>query len=163
MKTLLIFAALVQIALAQPRDRLSGRIQNTKVITLRGMRNPRIKTLTDEGPIDDNQRIAGLRFRFRPTAAQSAALEQLLEDQQNPSSLLYHAWLTPEEFGDRFGVSENDLNNVKDWLAAQRFQIEHVARSRTYVVFSATAGQIRNAFHTELIDFALTTGATLLT
>jgi hypothetical protein len=85
-RAILIFAALTRISLAQPQDRLAARIDGRKTVTLRGTRNPRIEGLADEGPLDDMKRIAGLSFRFKPSAAQAAALEQLLEDQQSPSS-----------------------------------------------------------------------------
>jgi hypothetical protein len=138
---------------AAPGTASAARIDGRKTVTLRGTRNPRIEGLADEGPLDDMKRIAGLSFRFKPSAAQAAALEQLLEDQQNPSSPLYHAWLSPEEFGERFGLSENDLANVTDWLAIQGFQVDAVARSRTYVTFSATTAQVRDTFRTELHRF----------
>ena len=89
-------------------------------------------------------------MRFRPTGEQAEALDRLLEDQQDPSSPRYHAWLTPEQFGERFGVSTRDLARVTEWLESQGFQVEAVAKSRTYVAFSASAGQVRNGFKTEL-------------
>src|SRR5439155_11980114 len=88
--------------------------------------------------------------RFKPSAEQSAELAQLLEDQQNPSSPLFHAWLTPEEYGERFGLSANDLARIRGWLEGQGFAIDAVARSRTSITFSATAGQVRDTFKTEL-------------
>ncbi len=91
-----------------------------------------------------------LSIRFRPTAEQSEALERLLDEQQNPSSPQFHSWLTPEEFGELFGLSPDDLTKVSGWLEAQGFQVEAVAKSRTYITFNATAGQVRNTFKTEL-------------
>jgi subtilase family serine protease len=135
---------------AQQRDRLSGTIGKRNTVTLRGSRSPRIDGILDEGPLDDRRRIAGLSLRFKPSSTQTAALEQLIADQQNPSSPLYHSWLTPEEFGERFGISESDLAKVTDWLGAQGFRIDRVARSRTYVTFSGTAAQVRDTFQTEL-------------
>ena len=129
-----------------------------RTVTLHGSLNPRIAKMTDEGPVDDTKRIAGLSIRFKPSSAQMAALERLLEGQQNASSPVYHTWLTPEEFGERFGISENDLVKVKDWLAAQGFQIDVVARSRTYVSFSGSAAQVRQAFRTELHRFRSSVG-----
>jgi hypothetical protein len=137
----------------RPPDRLAARIDSRKMVTLRGTRSPRIDGLADQGPVEDTARITGLGFRFRPSAAQQAELEKLLDDQQNPNSPLYHAWLTPEKYGVRFGLSENDLAKVTDWLATQGFQVDTVARSRTYVIFSGTAGQVRDAFRTELHRF----------
>jgi subtilase family serine protease len=134
---------------AQPKNRLTRGIGGGKTVTFRGTRNPRIHEMKDEGPIEDSVRLA-LNIRFRPSAEQATDLDRLLEDQQNPSSPQYHAWLTPEEFGERFGLSTDDLAKVTGWLESQGLQIEAVAKSRTYVAFSAAAGQVRNMFKTEL-------------
>src|SRR5215831_5734778 len=131
-------------------QRLSGRIDARAKTILRGSRNPRIDKLTSGGPVEDTMRVSGMSFRFRPTEAQSAELEQLLEDQQNPNSPIYHAWLTPEEYGERFGLNQDDLEKVTDWIVSQGFQVDFVAKSRTYISFSGTAAQVRAAFGTEM-------------
>ena len=41
-----------------------------------------------------------------------AALEQLLADQQNPASSQYRKWLTPKEFANRFGPSDQQVDLV---------------------------------------------------
>jgi subtilase family serine protease len=52
----------------------------------------------------------------RPSAAQQAALEQLLAEQQDPASPNYHNWLTPETYAERFGASAADMDKVAAWL-----------------------------------------------
>lgn len=131
-------------------QRLRNPIDGRSKIILRGSRNPRIDGLASDGRLDDVTPIHGMSLRFRPTAAQSADLERLLEQQQDPSSPLYHAWLKPEEYGERFGLSVSDLAKVADWVVSQGFRIDYKARSRTHLTFSGTAGQVRDAFGTEL-------------
>ena len=58
----------------------------------------------------------GMKLYLKPTAAQSAALTQLLEDQQNPGSPNYHKWLTPQQYGAQFGVGDDDLAVLQSWL-----------------------------------------------
>jgi len=48
--------------------------------------------------------MKSMLFAFRLQNEQE--LRQLLEDQQNPSSPRYRKWLTPDEIGEGFGVSE---------------------------------------------------------
>jgi subtilase family serine protease len=97
--------------------------------------------------------VTGISFRFRPTSAQQAELDRLLEDQQDSRSPSYHAWLTPEEYGDRFGLSSGDYAKVSDWVDAQGFQVDDTARSRTWITFSGTAAQVRKAFLTDVHRF----------
>jgi uncharacterized protein (TIGR03437 family) len=77
-------------------------------------------------------------------------LQQLLEEQQNPSSPNYHKWLTPEQYADRFGVTQTDIDKITAWLTSQGFTVNSVARGRTWMTFSGTAAQIRSAFQTQL-------------
>jgi uncharacterized protein (TIGR03437 family) len=149
----LMLSALCPVALAEPHDRLTVPLDSGKLVRLGASRNPGIDKLTDEGAVAPTERIRGLRFRFKPTAGQSAALERLLDDQQNAASPLYHAWLTPEEYADRFGLSQKDLERISDWLESEGFQIETTACSRTWIAFNATAGQIRRTFKTEIHRF----------
>jgi len=90
------------------------------------------------------------------TPAQTAALDQLLAAQQNPSSPLYHKWLTPEQFGAEFGLSTTDLATISNWLQAQGFTVTGVARGRTFVTFSGSVAQVNQAFgvtlHTVKVD-----------
>src|SRR5262249_24113499 len=43
-------------------------------------------------------------------------LSALLARQQDPGSADFHRWLTPHEFGVRFGASARDLKRVSRWL-----------------------------------------------
>jgi hypothetical protein len=44
----------------------------------------------------------------------------------------------------------DDLTTISGWLKFQGSHVEAVAKSRTYVIFNAAAGQIRNMFKAEL-------------
>ncbi len=148
---LLVVSAI--LSRAEQRDRLSGPVTGGNSVPLRGSRNPRIDKLVDEGALPAMQRISGLRLRFKPTAEQSAALDRLLEEQQIPESPLYHRWLTPEEYAERFGPSANDLARIAQWLDAEGFQIDATARSRGWIAFSGAAYQVRRTFRTEIHRF----------
>jgi len=153
------FIAITFITAAPPyllqAQRLSGRIEARAKAILRGSRNPRIDKVTSSGPVEDTMSVSGMSFRFRPTERQSAELERLLEDQQDPNSPLYHAWLTPEEYGERFGLSQEDFDKVADWVASQGFQVDFAAKSRTHITFSGTAAQVRKAFGTDLHHYQI--------
>jgi uncharacterized protein (TIGR03437 family) len=150
---LALFLAICPAIFAQPEDRLHAPIDSRNQIPLHGTRNPRIANLPDDGPVASEERIQGLGFRFKPTQKQTAALEALLEEQQDPWSPNYHAWLTPEEYGDRFGLSPNDYARVSAWLQSEGFQIDSNSRSRTWITFSGTARHLRRTFGVDLHRF----------
>ncbi len=85
---------------------------------------------------------------------QELALQQLLSDQQSKSSGRYQGWLTPQQFGAQFGPSDADVQTVTQWLMSQGFTNIVVGAGRTAIEFSGSAGQVRNAFHTEMRRYA---------
>jgi hypothetical protein len=60
---------------------------------------------------------------LKPDPAQQNALEALLDAQQDPDSPFYHQWLTPEHFGELFGISDSDLQQVLQWLEDKGSQL----------------------------------------
>ena len=60
-----------------------------------------------------------LALRNRP------ALDQLIAEQQDPASPLYHQWLTPAQFAAQFGPTEEEFAAVSQWLTGQGFTITH--------------------------------------
>ena len=105
--------------------------------------------------MDPSQKISYITLAFRRTAAQQAALDRLLVEMQDPSSPNFHKWLSPEEFGQRFGPSANDIAQVSAWLKAQGLTVLETARARGWMVFSGTAAQVERAFHTQVHAYEL--------
>jgi subtilase family serine protease len=69
---------------------------------------------------------------------------------EDKSSANYHHWLTAEEFGEWFGLPERELEQVTGWLAESGLSVEGVYPNRLTIDFSATAGQVRAVFGTEM-------------
>lgn len=112
--------------------------------------SPRARAALDLGLVAPDTALSSVTLRFNQTAAQTAALGQLLADQQNSASPSYHQWLTPEQFGQRFGLSQTDLATVTAWLQKQGLTITTVGRSRTFVTVSGSATQVQAAFQTPI-------------
>jgi subtilase family serine protease len=84
---------------------------------------------------------------------QQSALEQLLGDQKNPSSSHFHSWLTPEEMGQQFGLSDADIEALKSWIESQGLQVKWVSPSRTFIGFGGPAASVGRAFGTEIHNY----------
>ncbi len=84
---------------------------------------------------------------------QKTALDELIAAQQDSSSPLYQTWLTPDEFAEQFGASQNDVDQVTMWLGSHGFQIDEVPAGRRSVVFSGTARMVEAAFHTTMREY----------
>lgn len=100
------------------------------------------------GQLPGDTTLPAMALVLKPTAAQEADLSQLLSDQANPASASFHKWLTPEQYGKRFGVADSDLAVLQSWLQARGFQVQSVAPSRNRITFSGTSMAVESAFHT---------------
>ena len=138
------------LSLSAQESRIAGPIEASRTLVLKGNRNPRAVAANDQGPLDPLTRIPYMRMTLKPTAQQTADLEALLEAQRDPSSSDYHRWLTPEEFGERFGASQNDIEKLRAWLESTGFTVEQTARARNWIAFSGTTGQIERTFRTAI-------------
>jgi subtilase family serine protease len=130
--------------------RIVRPVDNRSVVRLQGTMHPRARMELDRGPVSDAMPMLQVTMVFSRTAAQQADLDQLLAAQQDRSSPNYHKWLTPEEFGDRFGLATQDVNLVDAWLQSQGFTVDEISRSRTWITFSGIAAQVEAAFHTSI-------------
>ncbi|HEY8997814.1 MAG TPA: protease pro-enzyme activation domain-containing protein [Edaphobacter sp.] len=134
----------------RPEPRLKGSITETDRVVLANSRTPRVRTAQDEGEVASDTVVPGITLVFRRSAAQEAALKELLAAQQNPASPLYHQWLSTEEFATRFGAADEDIATTESWLTSRGFHVDGVPRSRDRITFSGTAAQVQAAFGTEL-------------
>jgi uncharacterized protein (TIGR03437 family) len=134
---------------AQP-NRIARGIDNSRRTLLAGNRSPKARPEYDQGPVSPSLEIPRVTLALAQSAEQAAALDQLLAEQQTPGSPNYHKWLTPEEFAQRFGVNQADLNQITAWLGAQGLTVTGVATGRNWVTVSGPASRIQQAFQTEL-------------
>ena len=87
---------------------------------------------------------------LRRSESQQQALEQFIGRQYDPHSPDFHRWLTPQQFGAEFGPSSEDIRKVTQWLTQHGFTLNSVPAGGLFVDFSGTAGQVAQAFHTEI-------------
>jgi hypothetical protein len=135
--------------------RVTEVVDPEKLVVLQGNTHPLARPEFDRGAVADGQPIRRMLLVLQRSPEQEAELRHLLDEQQTKSSPNFHHWLTPQEFGQRFGPADADIQAVTDWLTSQGFQVSRVAAGRTVIEFSGTAGQVRQAFHTEIHKFAL--------
>jgi hypothetical protein len=82
------------------------------------------------------------------------ALQRFLREVHTPGSPMFHQWLSPEGYGKQFGAKDEDIQTVVAWLQAHGFSVARVTGSRAMIEFSGTAGQVREALHTEIHEYA---------
>jgi subtilase family serine protease len=130
-------------------------VSGSSRVALQGNVSGRVKRSADLGTAPQDRKLESLSLRFSMTPAQQADLTQLLAAQLNSSSPSYRQWLTPEQFGARFGLSSADLTKVSTWLTSQGFTVTGTARSSTFITFTGTVAQAQQAFGTSIHSLSL--------
>lgn len=133
-----------------PLPRIAQRIDNATRIVLRGNTHPLANTANDRGAAPADLPAGRMLLLLQRSAQQEAELQTWLRAVQDPNSPQYRQWLTPDEFGRRFGVSDSDLATVRQWLQQQGFTVNRVSAGRVAIEFSGSFAQVQTAFHTSI-------------
>jgi hypothetical protein len=121
--------------------------------TLEGSLMPAVRLSSDLGRMEPSAPMKHMALHFAPADAQQADLKTLLAALQDPKSPLYHKWLTPAQFQQRFGRPAAEVAMAQAWLKSQGFTIESAGPD--LVRFSGTAAQVESAFQTQMHRYVL--------
>ena len=160
-RTFLFLASLIACLLAVASPLLAQQapalvtqpVDNSVRTILPGNVHPLARAEFDRGEAPPNLALHRMLLVLKRSDQQETALRRLIENQQYKKSSSYHQWLTPEEFGARFGPADSDIAAVTNWLQQSGFQIAQVSKGRTVIEFSGTAGQVKQAFGTAIHQF----------
>ncbi len=83
----------------------------------------------------------------------STGFQQFVDSVSDPVSPKYHHFLKPEEVGSRFGVSNQDLQKVTNYLVNQGFTIRRIGKNHMSLLVEGTVGQAQKAFNTTIEQF----------
>jgi len=146
---------ITQPPFVQVRDRITSFIDDDQRVTLRNNVHPLATAQYDSGPVAPDFPMERMLLTLLPDATQQEALNQFIDAQYNPESPYYHQWLTPEQYAERFGVSDADTAQIMNWLQGHGMEVEEVTASRRSIVFSGTATQVQAAFHTAIHSYKI--------
>lgn len=138
-----------------PKPLITSPIDESKLTVLKGNTYPLARPEYDHGPAPASLPMQRIMLLLKRSPQQEAALGALLDQQQEKGSPNYHKWLTPAEFGQQFGLSNQDIQTIENWLETQGFQIDRVASGRGLIEFSGTAGDVQQAFRTAIHQYVV--------
>ncbi len=134
-------------------------INETQTVTLTGNVHPLARPEFDQGPLDPSTPLDRMLLVLKPSPAQQSALDELVAAQQNPASPKYHQWLTPAEFGAQFGAAPAQIAQITAWLTSHGFIVEEIPAGNRLIAFAGTAGQVDEAFHTQMHRYRIASTA----
>ncbi len=144
------FAEAIDLGTIHARDRISEAPEDGAMVARLGDVHPLARKEFDTGRAKPEVRLDRLILVLQPDSDQQKALDTFLTEVQDPESANYRRWLTPEEFGEHFGVSGNDIRPVTAWLERHGLEIDELPAGGRAIVFSGSVAQVEAAFQTEL-------------
>jgi hypothetical protein len=142
-------------AQSQARPLVTQTIDESQVVRLSGSVHPLAQARYDRGAVADSFAAERVLLLLGRPAEREAALQQFLSDVHRTGSASFHQWLTPVEFGQRFGAADSDVRAAQSWLTSEGFTVARVTKSRQYIEFSGSAEQLRKAFRTEIHQYSV--------
>ena len=139
---------------AQPEARITKKVDNSKRTTLYGHVSGAVRAAQDLGRQDARTPSPGMIMVLKSSEDQKREIRKVIDEQQDKRTANYHQWVTPEEFGEHFGVHDEDLAQIKNWLTSQGFTVDEVSKSKRVIKFSGNVGQVEKAFQTELHTYS---------
>jgi hypothetical protein len=139
---------------AQTQPRILSSVKNEERTTVVNSTSPLVKASVDNGRMAAGQSLGRMLLRLAPTADQEQQAAALIAAQHDSSSPSFHRWLTPAQYGARFGVAPQDTAAVQQWLQTQGLTVNEISQSRHFIVFSGTVGQVEQAFSTEMHNYS---------
>ncbi len=115
--------------------------------------------LADPGAVDvgatPSSQPMQITLRLAPSADRVAALNQLLADQITPSSKSYHQWLTPQQFADSYGATDDQIAAVTAWVQSQGLTVAAISPAKTRLTLTGNVAQVQAAFAISLRNYAI--------
>jgi subtilase family serine protease len=118
--------------------------------TIPGHIHPLAQPKNDKEAMDPAARMNYMTAFLKRSARQQSDLDDLTQRQQDLTSPVYHHWLTPEQYADRFGSSQPEIDRLSEWLRSNGFSDLQVSRGRDFIVFNGTVAQVQAALRTPI-------------
>jgi subtilase family serine protease len=125
-------------------------IDETRLVTLVGNTRPEASAAYDRGRVADDFPVQHMLLQLRRAPELEREFEQYIETLTDKSSPNFRNWMMASEQGEKYGLAQADLDTITGWLKSHGFEVGYVYPNGMVIDFSGTAGNIREAFHTDI-------------
>lgn len=133
-----------------PTPLIVAPIDEANRVVLAGNTRGEVRPEFDRGPIEDSFPLNGMQLQLRRSPEREKAAEEMADELQRNGSARFHQWLTAEQYAEQFGAAPEDIAKISAWLSTHGFTVHAPSVSRMTIDFTGTAGQVREAFGTEI-------------
>jgi subtilase family serine protease len=152
-----MLAGLAHAACAAPL--VTQQVSDSVTTPVPGERSSYLPFAKDLGAVDDSVPLTHAVVALKRPPALQAALDKLVNDQQNRKSPSYHKWLRAADLRG-YGPDAADVTKVVTWLQGHGITVNRVAKSGMAIDITAPASKLNSAFHTALHKVQLPNGET---
>src|ERR1700758_2274328 len=118
--------------------------------------SPLVAKSTFVSPVDRNQQLSVVLTLPLSDPKGAADFVDHVSRRGDP---LFHQYLTPQEFAQRYGASESDYAAIKQWAAANGLSVTQESIARTALTVRGTAAQLQSIFNTQINNYRSPDGA----
>ena len=136
-------------------NRIVQPVDDAARVTLHGYVHPLANRANDRGAAPDSMPLERLHLVLKRSTSQETALQQLIAGMHTPGDANYHKWLTPTQFGQQFGPSDQDVSSVESWLSSHGFEVTGVKSGKQVIEFNGSVAQLRSAFGAQIHKYAV--------
>lgn len=129
---------------------ITAPIDETRLVTLVGNTRPEANARNDRGRVPDSFPVEHMLLQLKRAPELERAFEQHIDTLTDKSSPSFRQWIMAAEQGTKYGLADQDIAAITNWLRSHGFAVGYVYPNRMVIDFSGTAGEIREAFHTEI-------------
>lgn len=142
----LIFSA-AMVAVGQSASvvsRITSAVDEKNLVTLKGNTHPIAAPQFDRGEAPGSLPMNRMLLELQHAPAQEAAIKQLLAEQQNQGSANFRNWPTPQQYGQMFGPSDQDIQaRSKLWRGRGGDQRDHIDSIELATLFDGARVQVK--------------------
>jgi subtilase family serine protease len=144
------FTRTLQAQAGPGRLLITEPIDETRLVRLAGNTRLEATPTNDRGRVPDSFPLDHMLLQLKRAPELERAFDQEIESLTDKSSPNFRHWITAQEQGERFGLAQGDLDSITGWLGSHGFAVNYVYPNHMVIDFSGTAGEVTEAFHTEI-------------
>ena len=144
------FGGLISASLLLASDALVAGVTNIEL-------SPLVYRSALVAPLDGSQEISVL---LALPSSDPAGLAAFIEHISAPSDPLFHQYLSPEQFAQRFGGNDADYTAIKNWALANGLTVSQESVGRINLTVRGQVSQLQRIFKTQLNTYRTSNGET---
>jgi subtilase family serine protease len=131
-------------------NRITGAVDESALTPLSGNVHPLARAEFDQGKVSNSLPLEHMILLLKRNPEQETALQTRIDQMHNQQSPLFQKWLSADDVGRCYGAADTDIALLSSWLQKHGFTVDAIPAARTMFIFTGTAGQVAEAFHTEI-------------